>query len=726
MKNRAQNRRKEDTAIAFRRRLSVLCLGIALVFSALAANGPVINPIFLSLAALFWGGFLASWASLPVAVPRRIEIAEQESDDHVLDVLRNDTEDHGFFVANEDDIVVKISGGLEKLAPEIDFRDCTGQSYALLLERFLRLSANAQDALKVESLAADPIQSLAEWRNNPDRSLEIATPSGEWLIYDETKTSDGWTVGLFARVTQIKQREFAIRSQEKRLKDFAMAASQWFWETDSNHRFFSLSESFTEKLEIPAASVIGKKREDLVLDPEGPEFQEHLRQINAHEPFYDFRYPTLTLKSEVRHVSVSGVPFYSDDNEFLGYRGVARDVTEDAWRELRETLAQNRLADAVDGLRASLLLFDATDRLVIYNEQFKEIFGDAVDDVELGWDARSFLTHLASAGVVEDINLERDPKAANEWIESELEKWRQPVRTNTLYRYNNRWHERRTSPTREGGVLIVDVDVTDIINQNRDLIKAKAQADRASMAKTLFLAQMSHELRTPLNAIIGFSEVIRDELFGPLGTEKYKEFADDIHESGSHLLKIINDILDLSKSESGRREINKEPVSLYDAAIATQRLLRQRAKEVGVTIEVDMPDTLPHLLSEDQVIRQILINLVNNAVKFTESDGTVRISATQTENGGVAVSIADTGIGMNPEDVPQALEPFSQVDSKLTRKFEGTGLGLPLVQSLMRLHGGTTEIETEKDVGTTVIITFPPQVVGKASESQFPQSAVAQ
>jgi PAS domain S-box-containing protein len=239
-----------------------------------------------------------------------------------------------------------------------------------------------------------------------------------------------------------------------------------------------------------------------------------------------------------------------------------------------------------------------------------------------------------------------------------------------------------------------------------ELIKSKEAAEFANRTKTEFLANMSHELRTPLNAIIGFAEVIRDELFGPVGQMKYADYAKDIHSSGRHLLDLINDILDLSKLEAGKLELRESEVSIRSVVEECLTLIRDRAEKSNVTLISDLEPRLPRLRCDERALKQVVLNFLSNAVKFTPARGEVTLRACRTADG-IAISIKDTGIGMSNADITVALSAFGQVDSKLARRHQGTGLGLPITKSLIELHGGTLTIESAPKIGTTMTATFP-------------------
>ena len=265
----------------------------------------------------------------------------------------------------------------------------------------------------------------------------------------------------------------------------------------------------------------------------------------------------------------------------------------------------------------------------------------------------------------------------------------------------------RDAANRATQFLTQTVDISTRKESERELIAAKEQAELANRTKSEFLANMSHELRTPLNAIIGFSEIVAGELFGPLGNKRYVEYARDIHASGIHLLSIISDILDLSKIEAGRRELYEVVVDLYEATESSIRLVRGRAENGSVKLVNLVARDTPRVTADERSVKQILLNLLANAVKFTREGGCVTVRALRRGDGSLAVAVEDTGIGIASENIGLVLAPFSQVDSSLSRRYEGTGLGLPLVKSLIELHGGELTIASSLGQGTTATVVFP-------------------
>jgi len=250
-------------------------------------------------------------------------------------------------------------------------------------------------------------------------------------------------------------------------------------------------------------------------------------------------------------------------------------------------------------------------------------------------------------------------------------------------------------------------DITERRNAERALQQAIKQAEFANRSKSEFLANMSHELRTPLNAIIGFSEIIKNQMFGPVGQPQYIEYACDIYDSGQLLLSLINDILDMSKIEAGKRELAESEMEIADIVQSVVRLVSVRAKAGRVRLNIFVSRDLPRVRVEEKAMKQILTNLMTNAIKFTPEGGTVTLSAQLAERGNMAIVVEDTGIGMSPEDIPIALTPFGQIENVMSRKNQGTGLGLPLTKALVELHGGELKLESQPGKGTVVTVLIP-------------------
>lgn len=246
--------------------------------------------------------------------------------------------------------------------------------------------------------------------------------------------------------------------------------------------------------------------------------------------------------------------------------------------------------------------------------------------------------------------------------------------------------------------------------------EARRRAEAANIAKSRFLAQMSHELRTPLNAILGFSEVMKNEIFGPHTVSVYKDYSNDIHNSGVHLLNLINEILDLSRIEAGRYELNEEVVGLVQTIEECHHLLKMRARKRGITIRECFEPDMPKLWVDERAVRQVCLNLLSNAIKFTPQGGEIWLKVGWTRAGGQYLSVRDTGPGIPEDEIPIVLDSFGQGSNAIKSAEQGAGLGLPIVKSIIDLHGGTFTLKSKLREGTEVIVTFPPERVMSALE----------
>ena len=302
--------------------------------------------------------------------------------------------------------------------------------------------------------------------------------------------------------------------------------------------------------------------------------------------------------------------------------------------------------------------------------------------------------------------------------------WSEPIRasdgeivgTLALYGGEPRRPERTDIAYIEGAARLAGIAIER--RRAEDALRAaKEAAELANRAKSEFLANMSHELRTPLNAVIGFSEIILAEAFGPVGVPKYAEYAGDIRDSGQHLLDLINDILDLSKIEAGKLDLHEETVDVKRAARAALTLVKERAEGAGLKLGCVVPGDLPRLRADARKLKQIVLNMLTNAVKFTPSGGTVTLRVGHDDDGGLTIAVADTGIGIAKADIATALAPFGQVESAITRKHHGTGLGIPLMRALAEMHGARFALESVPGEGTTVSVRFPATRVAGARAS---------
>ncbi|WP_339614186.1 HAMP domain-containing sensor histidine kinase [uncultured Parvibaculum sp.] len=275
-----------------------------------------------------------------------------------------------------------------------------------------------------------------------------------------------------------------------------------------------------------------------------------------------------------------------------------------------------------------------------------------------------------------------------------------------LYFRDNRWPSDADNDFLRGATNIAGITI-ERRRAEQNLRRATEAAELANRAKTKFLANMSHELRTPLNAIIGFSEIMREEMFGPVGTDVYKNYAADIHDSGRHLLSVIDDILDISKIEAGRYTLEESELDLNEVIAWSIELTRPKAQEKRLNICREAPPHTPHFMGDQRALRQILLNLLSNAIKFTPEDGAIHVGLEKNPEGGLTLYVRDNGAGIPPENLKEVVEPFAQVGDTTSRDHGGTGLGLSITRSLAEMHGGSLTLESELGCGTRVAVNLP-------------------
>jgi signal transduction histidine kinase len=397
---------------------------------------------------------------------------------------------------------------------------------------------------------------------------------------------------------------------------------------------------------------------------------------------------------------------------------VQTEITAVKRREQELAEKTTLLRTVLDNMEQGLLVLDAQLRIRLWNERWIELLDIPREIVGVGRPMAAVVRLAAERGKYGSGDIDA-------LVARRLEQLRRAEsRVAEVYSATGKVIETYRNPMPDGGVLITYTDVTDRKRVELDLRRAKEEAELASRSKTEFLANMSHELRTPLNAIIGFSDILMGQIFGPLGDQRYDDYARDIRDSGLHLLNLINDVLDVAKVEFGKLELTEEAVDIAAVVESCMRLMRERAETAGIKLVRTLPEGLPYLQGDGRRLKQILLNLLSNAVKFTPTGGRVAIRAEYGKDG-FRLIVEDTGIGIAAEDLEKALRPFGQIDSRLARKYQGTGLGLPLARSMAELHGGRLELDSAPNRGTTATLWLPPSRILPPVKSARPASARA-
>jgi signal transduction histidine kinase len=383
-------------------------------------------------------------------------------------------------------------------------------------------------------------------------------------------------------------------------------------------------------------------------------------------------------------------------------------------QELEAEIARLRtrerlMREVLDTIDASIVVYDDDVRYVLANRRYHETYPHLPPDEELaGLSFEDMLRLSLAAGYIAHAQAHSDPEA---FVARRLAERRAEVdHAVERPRADGKWDLVTTRRMSDGGRVTLRVDITDQKHLQQELAKAKAEVEAVSEAKSRFIAVLGHELRTPLNAIIGFADLMNAGTHGPLGAPRYETYTADIAEAGRHLLSMVNDLLDLSKIQAGRMPVDEASIDLARRLRVDAALVDQKARANDSALEVSVPADLPALRADQRMVRQMVLNLLSNAAKFTRS-GSIRVSASRRDDGGIDIVVADTGIGMAPDTLARLGEPFFQAARGAPADGgtgeHGTGLGLALVHEMMALHQGRLEIESRLGEGTTAVLHFP-------------------
>jgi PAS domain S-box-containing protein len=535
----------------------------------------------------------------------------------------------------------------------------------------------------------------------------VAGPVSLRVRCEPVRSPDGvtWIAVTLTDLNRERQAVERAAQVEERFYDIGRLISDWIWEVNADFEFTFVSPRLTEILGLPLRLIFGR---DLF---KFGEFEAGKGQTGAEPspqmrtPFSDALYTVADINGQTNLFRMSGVPVFDNvSGDFIGYRGTGVDITRQLQTE--EALSKNQalLQGIIDNTPTAICLKDLDSRYLLVNRQFEtyclKTYGLRENDIIGKTPRELFPPEIAELTISNDKKLLQTRELMQEEIT--LTMWDGP-RSFLVSRFAI--HGADGTPS---AICVIESDITEFKEREAALAVAEkasrealTEAEVANRAKSEFLANISHELRTPLNAILGFSEVMKNELFGPLGSEQYCEYATDIFESGGHLLSLISDILDVSKIEAGKFELEEADVSLDEVIHACLRLVEARAAQGKVTLELKMAADLPHVFADARKLKQIILNLLSNAVKFTSEGGRVVVGIRIEPGGRLMIDIVDNGIGIAEADMEKVMEPFGQADSSLNRRFEGTGLGLPIARSYARAHGGDLTLDSTVGMGTT-------------------------
>lgn len=520
--------------------------------------------------------------------------------------------------------------------------------------------------------------------------------------------------------------EEALRISEARYRALVEQVSDWIWECDANLRFTVMAGSCRRVVGRDPEWYVGKSFEEVFAGVDSrPLLFDHLA---ARQVFRNVLLSSHHVDGRQVHLGWTGEPVFDASGGFLGYRGTGHDLSREVEARREADCLRRRLFDAIEAIPDGFVLWDADDRLVMCNTAARRFQQTIADGMVPGVRFDGLLDLAVDRGQYQITG------SAEDWKAERRRRRHAGAGAAELHLGDGRWLLVADHGTEEGGIVSIETDITDLVESNirlaqrenalaqsateleanarelsrfaAELMAERDRANAANLAKSQFLATMSHELRTPLNAVLGFSEMLREQVFGPLGSPNYLDYAQHIHSSGRHLLSLINDVLDMSKIEAGRYELDVGEVDLAQVVNEILTMTAGRAADGGVVMEYDIPSGLPAIQADARAIKQVLINLLGNAVKFTGRDGTVRISVRATADQ-MVIQVADTGIGITPQDIERVFEPFVQVQREHNAYHEGTGLGLSLAKAMVRLHHGDIAIASQPGEGTTVTVTLP-------------------
>ncbi len=506
--------------------------------------------------------------------------------------------------------------------------------------------------------------------------------------------------GTGADITAAVQAEDQVTAAREQLNVAIETLQDGFVLYDADHKLVHANKTyrtmFPETSHIIRPGVSFKEVFDAHADLYLSNDQENVEQWRAEVLSTEIDTPTVLERetSDGRWILYRNNPVRDG-----GFVGIRTDITDLKRKEQQLRESEEMLRSVIENAPDMIKVLDGEGRITFQSPSIRQVLGHEVDDV-MGRNVFDFVhpddQRLASVAFSKGRKNGRLSKSVVLRLRSIDENWR----------YIEFFARKMDQPTGSGDLVINARNVSVQREAQEAMREAKESAELASRAKSEFLATMSHELRTPLNAIIGFSELMASGHAGEVN-EKQSEYLRDIRSSGIHLLSVINDILDLSKVEAGRIDLNEERIDIAELAQRSGRLVRGRAEEGELTINYSFEPDIPHLRADKRILKKIMINLLSNAVKFTEPGGTISVGATVRSDGDLDFYVADTGIGIARKDIVKALSTFGQIEGTASRRYEGTGLGLPLVKSFTELHGGEVEIESELGVGTTVHVIMP-------------------
>ncbi len=552
------------------------------------------------------------------------------------------------------------------------------------------LSAAPWAALALILLLTAAAAGIARRKHKQDMALE-----------EMSKNLEGAHTELQSKISERDKLFHALRKSEREYKAVINSVSDVIFETDEIGRLMFLNETWKKMTLREVADTVGESLFSMMDDQQKQRdmFEELVR---GERQAYRTETRLNLGHDSYKPVEVAFSMLRMTEDKSIRVVGTITDIEKRRRAELAVREAEQRFRAIFENSVSGIYQISADGRFISANMSLAEILG--------------YGTPGELMGSVTDIGAQLyvRPDERREFVQQLLFEGRVAGHEAEIKRKDGKpmWlmQNARVVRSEKGGVEYYEGSVWDVTERKEAeeaMRHARIQAEISSRTRMEFLANMSHELRTPLNAVIGFSEIIKDEVMGPIEVKVYKEYAQDIYDSGNYLLKIISEILEVSKIETGNRELNVSNFRLVRALKACVTIMGTRIEQAGVEFKINLPEELPELLAEELGFKQIMLNLIGNAIKFTPQGGKVTVAAALDTDGRMVIDIIDTGIGMSAEEIKKALQPFGKVDTSFSGMKAGTGLGLTIVESLVRLHGGEFTLISQKGAGTTARVIMP-------------------
>jgi PAS domain S-box-containing protein len=637
-----------------------------------------------------------------------------DADDRIIAFNHHYFEIHSFIA----DVIVPGTSFIETLEartklPDSDIDDLSKKEW---FEKIME--ARRKDKFVIQDVWIDGKMYLVRRLNNDDGTAITFMTDVTGIRQTEAELKqirDELEVRVEARTKELEDRmEDLDRAHgdlvkgEERFKMIAETASDWFWETDANHCYTYISPHFFELVpqeETYLGDRVGDLSPKILRGESNPEVDELLAKLDTHEKLVNFERSLIGANGDEVFYLSSAKPIFDEAGIFVGYRGASSNITgrkrmEDELRQreqqLREIFDKSPIGVGISEASNGNIVFANPGLVEIFNfKSFEDVVGTNSADYWFNEEDRNALmtTYWDTGHIPLTEARMQSHNREMFWVLVSWESFNVPDKEQIIF-----W--------------LYDID--ELKQAQADLEKAKersdlhwAEAETANRTKSEFLANMSYELRTPLNAIIGFADALNHNIFGDIPDSRQSDAVGHIKESGEHLLSLISDILDVSAIETGAMELSEEILEMPIIITAAIRMVEQRARSNDVEIITNIKMKKLKFSADSRRIKQILVNLLTNAVKFTPSGGIITLEATMQYDRRFLISVSDTGVGMAAEEIDKAMIRFGQVGREDRSDQEGTGLGLPLTRDLIELHGGEMEISSTPGVGTTVRALFP-------------------